>query len=344
VNFVVPANVDSPDVFGMSSDSSWRSPPHYSHRPSDDRIDYSGNVNEAASRGASFARDKFVWLDQVRADPALTPLAFMLAYVLANLVNDREGYAWPSITRLAAECRVTERGVQKVIRRLVERGHLSVERGSGRGETNRYRWTIKNDNGAPRTENAQDADRLTRCNGEAPRAPKGRTLVHSIDSKRVNHGSEKGEQPFEKGRTAVPPTLFNESIYDLSYRLPSRRSAKIANAFDAFWRTYPKKVAVTEAMRAFAQAIERAPPDEIIRGAARYAAERDGENPRYTKHPATWLNKDCWLEQASPCPAAPRDGPAERRQTNRSILAQLHDDDDFNEVLVRIQNRHDRRG
>ena len=94
----------------------------------------------------SFVREKFVWLDQVRADPELTPLAFMLAYVLANLVNEREGFAWPSVARLAAKCRATENGVKKIIRRLVEGGHLSVELGIGRGKTNRYRWLlIEND-------------------------------------------------------------------------------------------------------------------------------------------------------------------------------------------------------
>ena len=65
-------------------------------------------------------------------DPELTPLAFMLAYVLADLVNEREGCAWPGITHLAAECHVTGKGVKKVIRSLVERGHLSVEAGVGR--------------------------------------------------------------------------------------------------------------------------------------------------------------------------------------------------------------------
>ena len=90
-----------------------------------------------------FAREKFLWLNQVRRDPELTPLAFMLAYVLADLVNEREGYAWPGIAHLAAECHVTEKGVKKVIRSLVERGHLSVEVGVGRGRTNRYRWIVK---------------------------------------------------------------------------------------------------------------------------------------------------------------------------------------------------------
>jgi hypothetical protein len=55
---------------------------------------------------SSFAREKFLWLNQVRADPELTPLAFMLAYVLSDLVNKREGCAWPGIAHLAAECHV----------------------------------------------------------------------------------------------------------------------------------------------------------------------------------------------------------------------------------------------
>ena len=50
-------------------------------------------------------------------------------------------------------------------------------------------------------------------------------------------------------------------------------------------------------MRAFTRAIERAPPNEIIQGAMRYAAEREGEDQRYTENPATWLIKNCWTDQ-----------------------------------------------
>ena len=244
-----------------------------------------------------YVREKFVWLDQVRADPELTPLAFMLAYVIANLVNEREGFAWPSVAHLASECRVTERGIQKVIARLVERGHLSVEHGNGRGETNRYRWMVRNQDDARAIDEGQKECRRPPYDGKArPTSPqldrKGRTPVHPIEAERVNRGSEKGEQPFQKGRTHVHPTLFKKSIYDLSYRLSSQRNAQISlSAFDDFWRAYPKKVAPADAMRAFARAVERAPPNEIIQGAMHYAAERDGEDPRYTKNPATWLER-----------------------------------------------------
>jgi hypothetical protein len=123
------------------------------------------------------------------------------------------------------------------------------------------------------------------------------------------------------------------------------RDAQIAaSAFDHFWRAYPKKVALTEAIRAFARAIDRAPPEEIIRCAMRYAAERDGEDPRYTKNPATWLNKACWEDQTPSSRGVPRDGPPERRRFDRSAVAQLHDDGDFDEVLARIQQRRNERG
>jgi hypothetical protein len=65
-----------------------------------------------AVMASSFAGEKFVSLNQVRSDPELTPLAFMLAYVLADLVNEWEGYAWPGIAHLAAECHVTGKGVR----------------------------------------------------------------------------------------------------------------------------------------------------------------------------------------------------------------------------------------
>ena len=343
-------HADSPDASHMPSDSSWRRPPVRVDPPSDDHVDHH-DVVVAPDRGAtSFAREKFVWLDQVRADPELTPLAFMLAYVIANHVNEREGFAWPSVARLASECRVTERGVQKVIARLVERGRLSVEHGNGRSETNRYRWIVGNTDGDQGVAEGQKECRRPPCDGKArPKSPqldrKRRTPVHPIEAERVNRGSEKGEQPFQKGRTPVHPTLFKESIYDLSYRVSSQRNAQsLPIGFDDFWRAYPKKVALTDAMRAFTRAIERAPPNEIIQGAMRYAAEREGEDQRYTKNPATWLIKNCWTDQRPTSRGSPRDGPVEHRHFDRSIVAQLHDDDDFDEALTRVHQHRNKRG
>lgn len=68
--------------------------------------------------------------------------------------------------------------------------------------------------------------------------------------------------------------------------------------FEQFWQTYPRRTAKRSAERAYAQALARASPEEILSGAKRYARERHGQDVRYTAHPATWLNADRWKDEA----------------------------------------------
>lgn len=73
--------------------------------------------------------------------------AFLLL-ALADYSND-EGECWPAVASLAHKCRMSERGIQTVIRRLVDGGWLEIEAGGGRKNCNLYR--IKNPAGnAPR--------------------------------------------------------------------------------------------------------------------------------------------------------------------------------------------------
>ncbi len=334
----------------MTSDSSLLSGSVRFDTPPANEFDRSGAAVAMPANGhSSFVQAKFVWLDQVRADAELTPLAFMLAYVLANLVNDRKGYAWPSVARRAAECHVTETGIKKVIRRLVERGHLSVELGTGRGKTNRYRWIIKNDRWQNRHAERNDDPTSQRDEKEQHSLPlsdeKWATAVTPTELEKGNSGSEKGQLAFQKGVTTVTPTLSNESIYDPIYRLSTPRHVQITStAFDDFWRAYPKKVARTDAMRAFERASRLAPVNEIIRGATRYAAERAGEDTRYTKHAATWLNKGCWSDPSITQRMLPEERLSTNIHTNASIHARMCGDDDYDEVLKRIQEKRNKRG
>ncbi|MFJ8923905.1 helix-turn-helix domain-containing protein [Streptomyces sp. NPDC102415] len=69
-------------------------------------------------------------------------------------------------------------------------------------------------------------------------------------------------------------------------------------AFGAFWLNYPKKRAREEARKAWIAATGRgADPQHIVTAAASYAKERAGEDPKYTKYPATWLNKGCYDDE-----------------------------------------------
>jgi hypothetical protein len=79
--------------------------------------------------------------------------------------------------------------------------------------------------------------------------------------------------------------------------------------FECFWNQYPRKKAKGAARKAYKNALTRATAAEIEAGARRYAASKP--DPDFTKHPATWLNADCWLDEAEKVVSF-RPGPAPR--------------------------------
>lgn len=67
--------------------------------------------------------------------------------------------------------------------------------------------------------------------------------------------------------------------------------------FTEFYEVYPRKVGRRAAVKAYRSALNRAPPEAIFAGVRRYAAARKDQDPQFTKHPATWLNADGWLDE-----------------------------------------------
>jgi len=67
--------------------------------------------------------------------------------------------------------------------------------------------------------------------------------------------------------------------------------------FQAFYDTYPRKKDPRKARSAYDAAIKRgATPEQLLVAAERYAAERQGQDPKFTKHPTSWLNADAYLD------------------------------------------------
>lgn len=61
--------------------------------------------------------------------------------------------------------------------------------------------------------------------------------------------------------------------------------------FPDFWKTYPRKVDKQAALRAWRAALRRgSSASHIVTAAGDYAEARRGQDPKFTKHPATWLN------------------------------------------------------
>jgi hypothetical protein len=61
--------------------------------------------------------------------------------------------------------------------------------------------------------------------------------------------------------------------------------------FDEFWSNYPRKVEKADARKAWQKAIKKTTASEIIDALKEYPF---GDDPKFIKHAATWLNKECW--------------------------------------------------
>ena len=67
--------------------------------------------------------------------------------------------------------------------------------------------------------------------------------------------------------------------------------------FEDFWKAYPRRVSKGAAEKAWGAALKKADAETIINGARRYAGATVATEPRYVKHPATWLNDKGWLDE-----------------------------------------------
>lgn len=68
--------------------------------------------------------------------------------------------------------------------------------------------------------------------------------------------------------------------------------------FERFYAAFPKRVGRKAAEAAWMKAMkDGADAAVVIAGAKRYADEREDEDSKYTKQPATWLNHGCWEDE-----------------------------------------------
>ena len=112
------------------------------------------------------------------------------------------------------------------------------------------------------------------------------------------NGGDKNVRPLpvskpDNKHTPIPPKgadLFSENPEE-----------KIDGSFEEFWNAYPKKAGKDAARRAWAKAVKKAQPSEIIEGAKRYAiwlnSADDAEFRPPPKYPQGWLNAGRWADE-----------------------------------------------
>jgi hypothetical protein len=253
-----------------------------------------------------FTKHRFTWLEGVMADPQVGPADFAIAFAISSFTNRESGDAWPTQETIAKKVRMTERGVRKIIDKLVSTGHISKVAGQGWRQPNVYRLV-------------------------AGKVKDGGTVVPPIKPNDRNHGSshmtgtavppinENGrnqealwEEPESiLGGTPVPVELIDELIDEPIeeidslhvYKKPSIPDKELDKEFRGWYLQYPKRVGSRAAEKAYRAVREKkqATANELLQGVMRYAAEREAEpdpvqRQKYTAHPATWLNQHRWKD------------------------------------------------
>ncbi|RWL14865.1 MAG: hypothetical protein EOR57_31460 [Mesorhizobium sp.] len=76
--------------------------------------------------------------------------------------------------------------------------------------------------------------------------------------------------------------------------------------FNTFWKAYPRRVAKGHARTAFDRAIRKTTLETMLQAIADYIRFKP-ERIDF-KHPATWLNGECWEDEWEPPPSRPSTG------------------------------------
>jgi|GEM_PF-5005770 len=125
---------------------------------------------------AEFASRKFAWTEAVCLDARLSAYRKIVGLIILSMVNQNDGYSWPSLATLAALSHGSEKATRDAINDLERFGYLRTQRGGGRvdgkrGITSRF-WPIWVASKSPLTD-ALNERRNRRMESEPPPRSEG---------------------------------------------------------------------------------------------------------------------------------------------------------------------------
>ena len=81
----------------------------------------------------------------------------------------------------------------------------------------------------------------------------------------------------------------------------SQMSPDDVEAFEAWWKVYPRRVSKGSARKAYLTALSKTSHERLLQAAQSFAKakEAEGTEERYIPHPTTWLNGERWEDERS---------------------------------------------
>jgi hypothetical protein len=247
--------------------------------------------------------DRDDWLRLLLA-AELSPGVKVVGARVALHHNVKTGQCNPAIGKLVLGTDMSESTVRRMIRELEFRGWLRVDRTLGR-HSNSFELlapTLSDGTGF----NPVNSDTVEGSNPiSADRVQDAPTLSTVTPQPCQNQpnpvtADTQNRESRTENRTAKKIDSLQLDLGDDS-GLRGRSPSSDAD-FESWYQQFPKHVAKAAALKAYRAVITKklATPAELLAGAMRYAAERSGQDPKYTKHASTWLNGGCWDDEPSP--------------------------------------------
>ena len=232
--------------------------------------------------------------------PITEPGALLVLIALAEHADEHGRNAFPSVRRLAARARCSERTVQRHLRalkdaRLIRDGDQSIV---ARYRADQRPSVLDLNLAAVRDQAAERGDNMS------PREDDGVTPVSPGTSQRGDKPGTNGVTPVSPKPSTEPSTEDQDlktcpTSPDVTLSPPPKIATLDPAEFVLFWRVYPRKTAKVTARTAWARARKTATGEEIINGAERYRDDPNREDA-YTAHPATWLHAGRWDDEPLP--------------------------------------------
>ena len=224
----------------------------------------------------------------------LTSTMKIVLMSLAFHTNPNDGRCFPSIGLIQTETRLSDRAVQIALRALDEKGYISIQTGTGRGNPSHYRLNM-------------DLKIIARKGERAS----------SIGPEKGERDSGKGESGSEKGERDSPEQLSNpkrEQQRDFRQEsaqaslLPTEPEPQAAkptaatkkpkpatappDGFEAWWAAYPHKVDKQDAAVEYAKALAEGIKPAVLLAALK--AYPFSDEKHFQIHPKRWLSKRRW--------------------------------------------------
>lgn len=218
---------------------------------------------------------KFYPSDWLAGTSGLTAAERGVYITIVCLIYETGGPVRLDLTRLARRCGVPAGSFRRILDSLMDQGKLVQ---TPDGITNKRAEDVMQDR----------ENRITK-------AQSGALKTNAIQAEK----RQQKQAPQQKERDAERYANQNQNQI-------KKRETKVSlcarDGFAAFWAVVPRRVGKGAAEKAWQAATAKAQPEAIIDAMRLYAKSREGQDEKYTCHPATWLNQRRWEDDAPKTP------------------------------------------